>query len=129
MAYKIYKKEKVSETLELYDAAGNLAESITVELDLDGMALRLGRAYQALAEAQQGLQQNPTDAQAFGEAVIGVFRVIFGDAGTEKILRFYDGAYSEMLADVAPFINEAIMPKIREWSAARRDQIMASAKK
>lgn len=123
MAYQIHRKNKIYETLELFNARGELAETIVVELSLDGMAGRLGRAYENLTKAQEKLKSNPADAEAFGNAVLDVFRVVFGDADTERILKFYEDSYTEMLADIAPFINDVVMPRVKSASAARKAQL------
>jgi Ser/Thr protein kinase RdoA (MazF antagonist) len=52
--------------------------------------------------------------EALGVAILNVFSVIFGDDQTKQLIDFYDGAYTEMLADVAPFINDVIAPKVSE---------------
>ena len=132
MAYQIQRKnKKIKETLELVNEAGEVVEALDVDLDIDQVAARVNKAYEVLGMAQNTLQKNsrsPEALEAYGKAVLAVFNVIFGEDGTEKLLTFYEGNTSEMLLDVFPFINEAIMPKIKAASEARRDQMIAAAK-
>ena len=132
MAYQIQRKnKKIKETLELVNGAGEVVEALDVDLDIDQVAARVNKAYEVLGMAQNTLQKDsrsPEALEAYGKAVLAVFNVIFGEDGTEKLLTFYEGNTSEMLLDVFPFINEAIMPKIKAASEARRDQMIAAAK-
>lgn len=132
MAYQIRRKnKKIKETLELVNDAGEVVEALDVDLDIDQVAARVNKAYEVLGMAQNTLQKDsrsPEALEAYGKAVLAVFNVIFGEDGTEKLLTFYEGNTSEMLLDVFPFINEAVMPKIKAASEARRDQMIAAAK-
>lgn len=131
MAYKIQRKNRIKEELQLCHADGSVALSIDVDLNVDDMAGRLAKAQDTLAQAQNTARDNPTSEEAleaYGNAIGSLFTVLFGEDNTVKILEFYEGNYSEMLLDVFPFINDVIMPAIREASASRKDQLLAAAK-
>ena len=52
--------------------------------------------------------------EAMGNAIIGLFKVVFGAKQTDQILQIYDNRALEMLGDIAPFIAEVIAPRVQE---------------
>ena len=130
MAYQVKRKSRIKERLELCDESGAVVLPVDVEINIDDMAGRITAAQQTLGMAQELINREPQSEkaqEAFGSAVIALFSVIFGKKNTDKILAFYSGRYTEMLVDVFPFINDCIMPKIKEASAARRQQLLDAA--
>ena len=128
--YTITRKNRIKEQLQLCHADGTVALAIDVDLNVDQIAGRLNKAYEVLGMTQNALQENVSDQQAldaYGKAVIAVFDVIFGEENSKKILEFYENNYTEMLLDIFPFINNEIMPKIREASEERKKQLLAAA--
>lgn len=131
MAYRIKRQSKLVETLELCNADGTVAHVIEVNVNIDDIAGRVNKAWEMLGMAQVALQADPKSENAmetYGRAVLEVIRVIFGLENAETIVAFYDGRWTEMLLDLFPFINQIIMPRIKEASAARRAQLEALAK-
>ena len=129
--YQVTRKNRIKEELQLCNADGSVAETVYVDINVDEITARTAKAYEVLNMAQNALSKEPENEalmDAFGAAVVAVFRVIFGDDGAEKILTFYERHYSEMLLDIFPFINNVIMPKINEASAARREQLINAAR-
>ena len=128
--YQVTRKNRIKETVQLCNADGTVAQEINVDLNVDTIAARMNKAYEMLGMAQNQLQadNNPVNAETFGKAVIAVFEVVFGD-DCKKILEFYENSYGEMLLDLFPFINDEIMPKIREASQQRKNQLVELAKR
>lgn len=129
--YQITRKNRIKETLQLCHANGDVAEEINVDLNVDVIAGRMNKAYEALGMAQNALGANtnsPELLEQFGNAVMAVFDVIFGEDGRKRIVAFYENNYTEMLLDLFPFINNEIMPKIREASEQRKQQLIDAAK-
>lgn len=129
--YQITRKNRIKETLQLCHANGDVAEEINVDLNVDVIAGRMNKAYEALGMAQNALGANtnsPELLEQFGNAVMAVFDVIFGEDGRKRIVAFYENNYTEMLLDLFPFINNEIMPKIREASAQRKQQLINAEK-
>lgn len=129
--YQITRKNRIKETLQLCHENGTVAEEINVDLNVDVIAGRMNKAYEALGMAQNALESNsnsPEMMEQYGKAVIAVFDVIFGEDGCKKIVEFYENNYTEMLLDLFPFINDEIMPKIRETSEQRKQQLIEDAK-
>lgn len=128
--FQVTRKNRIKETVQLCNADGTVAQEINVDLNVDTIAARMNKAYEMLGMAQNQLQadNNPVNAETFGKAVIAVFEVVFGD-DCKKILEFYENSYTEMLLDLFPFINDEIMPKIREASQQRKNQLVELAKR
>lgn len=128
--YTITRKNRIKEQLQLCHADGTVALVAEVDLNVDQIAARVNKAYETLGMAQLALQKAPKDEktlEAYGNAVIAVLFVIFGEDQTKSIVAFYENNWSEMLLDLFPFINDEIMPKIREASTARKAQLVAAA--
>ena len=108
-------RNRVVEDLEIDDNGKKL--NIHVDFNVDNMLRRYLQAAGELSKAQADLKKGDSTEQkveALGEAILNVFSVIFGDDQTKQIVDFYDGAYMEMLAEVAPFISDVVAPKIQE---------------
>ena len=130
--YTITRKNRIKEQLQLCHADGTPALTVEVDLNVDEIAARVNKASEVLGSAQLDLQKDPKSpetVEAYGKAVIAVFNVIFGEKNTAALLEFYEGNYTELLLDVFPFINDEIMPKIREASAQRKQQLAEAARK
>ena len=108
------KRNRVVEDLRLEDNGQELI--LHVDLSVDRILQQYAAAAKALSEAQRALRQGVTEEriQKLGEAILLVFEVVFGVEQAKKLVDFYGGAYTEMLADVAPFINDVVAPKINE---------------
>lgn len=129
--YQITRKNRIKETLQLCHANGDVAEEINVDLNVDVIAGRMNKAYEALGMAQNALEADsasPVMLEQYGKAVMAVLEVVFGEDGCKRIVAFYENNYTEMLLDLFPFINNEIMPKIREASDQRKQQLIDAAK-
>ena len=130
--YQITRKNKIKEQLQICHENGDVALTIDVDLNVDEIAARVNKAYEVLGSAQIDLERDPHSekaAEAYGKAVIAVFNVIFGEENTNELLLFYENNYTELLLDIFPFINDEIMPKIREASASRKQQLLDAARR
>lgn len=108
-------RNHVVEDLELDDNGKKLV--LHVDLNVDTILRRYLQAAGDLAKAQQAVRSGQTTEdkiEALGAAVLNLFSVVFGDDQAKQLIDFYDGAYTEMLADVTPFINDVVAPKVHE---------------
>ena len=129
--YTIQRKNKhIREELELLSIDGTEKMNVTVDLDIDQIAARMAKAYELMGMLQNELKKdpkNPATMEAFGQAVIEIFKIIFGEDQAGDILKFYENDYTEMLVDLFPFINDQVMPQIKAASRQRREQLEAAA--
>lgn len=124
------KKRRIHETLQLLNEEGTQELTVVVDLDIDQIAARVNKSYEKIGMLQNDLKKNPRDTrtmEAFGQAILEIFKIIFGDDQAMKVLEFYDENYTEMLVDLFPFINEEIMPQVKEASRQRAEQLAKAA--
>lgn len=134
MAYQVTRSKRITETLELTDEKGNVVESIDVNLDADAVCTAFRKKQTEVIDAERRLKEIrkngvETDLEcayeAYGNAVIAIFELIFGEDGTKRLLEFFEDNYIEMGIQVVPFINAVIVPKINETLRNRKAQIRA----
>lgn len=108
------KRNHVTEELQVEDNGETL--DLRVDLNVDAIMQRYVAAARSLAEAQKEIRKGTDEdrVQKLGAAIVELFGVIFGPDQTRRLVEFYGGAYTEMLADVAPFVNDVVAPKINE---------------
>ena len=107
-------RNHVIEDLELDDNGKKL--TLHVDLNVDAMLSRYTQVAGELAKAQQEARKGLTEEriEALGTAILNLFVVIFGEDQAKQLVDFYNGAYTEMLADVTPFITDVVTPKVNE---------------
>lgn len=125
--FELKRSEKIVEQIKLGD------EIIEVNLNAGAIQARFTKGYNELLRAQNALNGATSDTldavsdklEQYGNAVVGVLQVIFGEENTQKILAFYENNYSEMFTQIYPFIVEVIIPKISEASKRKTEELKA----
>lgn len=126
MAYQIKKSDKIAEDLELLDSNNNAALTVHVDIEIARIIKNYRQLQIELMEAQNMTSQGSEQAfEAFGNAVIKLFRCLFGDENTQKILEYFENDYTEMAVQCMPFISDVIQPAIEKYSRSKRE-IMAN---
>lgn len=87
---------------------------IHVKHHVDDLIRSYDAAQQELEYAEKTLRENPSDmtSERFGQAVVKLLQVVFGPS-SEEILEWYEGRYIEITADIYPFIQDEIVPKLQ----------------
>lgn len=112
------KRSRIVEQLEIDDNGKKVV--LDVDISADAILSQYTKAQYAIAQAQQAAQKAKDDKdlqaseEAMGNAIIGLFRVVFGEKQTDQILQIYDNRALEMLGDIAPFIADVIAPRVQE---------------
>ena len=115
--YKV-KRNHIVEDLEIEDNGKVL--KLAVDISVDTMLKSYNNAQYKIAQASIDAKQAKDDndmskaEEAMGNAVLGLFEVIFGAEQTKQIIEFYDNKSLEMLGDIAPFITEVVAPRFKE---------------
>lgn len=134
MAYQLSRTRKIIETLELTDNNGKVIKTIDVHLDVGIIAKeyrdlceKLGKAERQLKEAQK---QNDTELfektlEVYGEAIIALLRLIFGEENAQVLLDYFENNYFEMSIKLIPFIFDVLSPKIIEGIKAEKQQLLS----
>lgn len=127
------KRSHITEQLEIDDNGRKVV--LDVDISADRILKEYTAAQYAIARAQQSAQKakNEKDMQAaetaLGEAILSLFRVIFGQEQLEQILQIYGDRPIEMLGDIAPFIADVIAPRIQEAQARIQDRYKQVSKR
>lgn len=87
---------------------------VHVKHHVDDLIRGYDEAQKELEYAEKTLRENPSDmtSERFGEAVVKLLQVVFGPS-SDDILEWYEGRYIEMMADIYPFIQDEIVPKLQ----------------
>ena len=109
-------RNHVVEDLKVTDAGTGEELVLHVDLSVDQTLQRYLQAAEAFAKARNNANKGLTEerVEELGEAILNLFVVIFGQEQAQKLVDFYGESYTEMLADVVPFINDVVAPKINE---------------
>lgn len=129
---EIRRKNRIKEELQFFSTADADTPALVVDVDIntDEMGAAAKRAWDALGIATVTLQKGDTAEarEEYGQALVALFGVIFGDENAAKILNFYEGREGEMLVDLEPFFSDT-MSKIIAGREARMAQFLALAGK
>lgn len=126
MAYKLQKREIKTQI----DLDG---EIIDVVINPIKMANQFMDAYTRLCQVQSRMRTldrltsktNPTPEEVternavltdYGEVIMEVLVIVFGQETTAKIVEFHQNDYTIMLADLLPFIHDEILPAVQDYS-------------
>lgn len=126
MAYEIQRNQRIQDQLVLKDENGEVAHILDIDLDADTIAGRYTRAANNVIRAEQILAAKdsaPEMLEQYGNAIMDLIGLIFGDENAACILEFYENRYSEMLNGILPYIQDVIAPKIEATSKTRVEQL------
>lgn len=122
MAYQIKKVGRIVEELELLAPDDSTAMLIHVSVSPETIASKFRSVQLDIANAKR-----VGDMEAFGDAVISLFDLVFGTETTQKILDYFDGAYVDMAIQVLPFIYDRIQPAVQHYVSSRKAMIANNA--
>ena len=114
------KRNHLVEELQFEDNGKTL--DISVDINIDSILQQYNKAQYQIAQAsidsKKAADENDLEKaqEAMGNAIFGLFDVVFGHDQTEKIIDFYDNKPLEMLADITPFITDVVAPRVQEAS-------------
>ena len=130
MAYELKRQDKI-------EGVYIDGEEIPVVLDIYHRVNDLRRKQVELIHAQTAIKQAKGTEdisvvegayEAFGNAIISILELIFGDDGAQKIVNYYEGKYDELLYEITPYINDVILPHLHEKSAQNRKKYAKKGK-
>lgn len=125
MPFILKRSKKIEESVQIGD------EIIPVSLDIGKINGDFNTRYRNLVNAECELRQIDKTVTpehllelqtAYGNGVISLMELIFGIDGAKKIVDFYENDYIELLESIIPFIQETIVPKMREYVKSQQDK-------
>jgi hypothetical protein len=127
MAFKLERKKRIVKEIELN------GEIIRAEITPDAIIQQFNRCrndiIRAQAEIAKAQTQKTADSdleksyQAFGDAIISLLKLVFGQENTGKIIEFYQSNYTEMIEMIFPFIEDEIIPEFQEAVRSERERL------
>ena len=112
------KRNHIVEDLEIED--NGKAITLAVDINVDSILqaytkaqYKIAAAVNAASEAKDNEDLSKAE-EAMGNAVLGLFEIIFGEQQTQQIVEFYNDKPFEMLSDISPFITDVVAPKVEE---------------
>lgn len=114
--YIAKRKEKVFETFALADEAGNIVKTYDVDCDAETRLIEYNKAKNAVIRAERLIAQEPSEEsyEVYGQTVLDLMAIFFGEDNAQEILAFFDDRWAEMLMAVVPFITDVIEPRMKE---------------
>lgn len=140
MAYQARRNAEYTQDFELVDERGNVVHRLLVALDPGSCVEKLNRKYIALIKAQEETSKIATDValggkagnetlgnayETLGKASVDLIEAVFGAEDTKTILEFYNGRYSDMISEVAPFITTIVIPDLRRITQDKKKETLA----
>ncbi len=118
MAYRVKRKKRIKEELELCDENGVKVDSILIDFDIDEKSKAFNAARNEVIKIELAFkdaeEKNLEELQiSYGDALLKLFEVLFGEEGAKKVVDFYENRWVEMTEEVIPFIQEVFIPELQ----------------
>lgn len=127
MAYQIKKTNRITEDVEFLGENGEVELTVELDIDVERIAGDFRKAQIAVMNAEKAAKEKQTDEmlEAYGKAIVEFIRLIFGDENTQKLIKYFDNRYIDMLFQTMPFIYDVVVPSIKK-SIQQKKQIIAN---
>lgn len=127
MAYQIKKTNRITEDVEFLGENGEVELTVKLDIDVERIAGDFRKAQIAVMNAEKAAKEKQTDEmlEIYGKAIVEFIRLIFGDENTQKLIKYFDNRYIDMLFQTMPFIYDVVVPSI-EKSIQQKKQIIAN---
>ena len=124
MAYQIKKTNRITEDVEFLGENGEVELTVKLDIDVERIAGDFRKAQIAVINAEKAAKEKQTD-ETYGKAIIEFIRLIFGDENTQKLIKYFDNRYIDLLFQTMPFIYDVVVPSI-EKSVRQKKQLIAN---
>ena len=127
MAYQIKKTHRITEDVEFLGENGEVELTVKLDIDVERIAGDFRKAQIAVMNAEKAAKEKQTDEmlETYGKAIVEFIRLIFGDENTQKLIKYFDNRYIDMLFQTMPFIYDVVVPSI-EKSVRQKKQLIAN---
>lgn len=127
MAYQIKKTDRITEDVEFLGENGEVELTVKLDIDVERIAGDFRKAQIAVINAEKAAKEKQTDEilETYGKAIIEFIRLIFGDENTQKLIKYFDNRYIDLLFQTMPFIYDVVVPSI-EKSVRQKKQLIAN---
>lgn len=106
---------------------GEVELTVKLDIDVERIAGDFRKAQIAVINAEKAAKEKQTDEmlETYGKAIIEFIRLIFGDENTQKLIKYFDNRYIDLLFQTMPFIYDVVVPSI-EKSVRQKKQLIAN---
>lgn len=118
--YIIEKNKRIKEQLVIRCADGGDTYTLDVNLDPSAITANLQKSCFDVADLQRA-KKSSTSAEEMARSIDALLCIVFGPEGRDTILGVYDGDRAQALTDIAPFVNDVVIPRVREASRKRAE--------
>ena len=128
--YKIKRAKHILETLQIED--NGKTYDFTVDVTVDDIMHDYVNLGSRLAKLQQMIDAGEKTEDLYteyGKTIVAFFELFFGSEQAKQIIDLYQGRYSEMLLDVTPFLQDAVVPEIIRAQESTKDRYKAFARR
>lgn len=127
MVYQIKKTNRITEDVEFLGENGEVELTVKLDIDVERIAGDFRKAQIAVISAEKAAKEKQTDEmlETYGKAIIEFIRLIFGDENTQKLIKYFDNRYIDLLFQTMPFIYDVVVPSI-EKSVRQKKQLIAN---
>lgn len=125
--YEIKKSKNLVEDLKISDGDKELV--VHVDINLDKIARKFSVLQAEFAITKKEVDENPNNLNAvakLGDLTISILNMLFGEVETARMMEFYEEKYIDLITDVFPFITSVIIPKLREASERKADNMRSA---
>lgn len=135
--FKLQRTKRIKDELALCDADGNTMKIIEVDFDADVMGQRFHQAWNNIIKAEQmikGFETSSDPAEmsgafdAYGNAVLEMIRLVFGDENAVIIADHYENRPTEMATEVYPFIMQVVLPQVKAAADEKTERLRSNYK-
>lgn len=121
--YTLVQNENFLDDIQLEKADGT-TETLHVSLLVTPDTIKKYRQMQIrLMELEKKRKASPGDDETvaqIGQAVVDVFDLLFGAENVRKLLEFYRQDFTQMMAEMFPYIQNVILPKFQQAAKLRK---------
>ncbi len=120
--YKITREKVLKEQLEIDGVV------FDVDFNVTKMANDLMKNYSHIGVLEAEIKTTDVKEvskqyEKLGLAFKQLLNIIFGEEQTNKMLLMYEDDYASLMNDLIPFINDIIIPKVKEVSEEKQRKI------
>ena len=114
--YQIKKNSNVIvEELEIENEKGEKTV-FKVNVSFDKIAKKYHQLRAMMSSYEKEIEKSESDEwfEKYVEVFVELMRLFFGDEEAKRLIEYYDGNYTDVLLDIAPFIVEVVQPKVNQ---------------
>lgn len=121
--YTLKQPNEIIDQIKLEKNNGE-SDTLDIKLKINIDVIRKFRELQIkLVELQKDTEHDPSYYEAIGKTVYEVFTLLFGEENTEKLFAFYSDDFTQMIADLTPYIQNVIFPRFESETKARKNAL------